>query len=125
MFNRPAGRATFFRGSEIMRQRFVLAVLCAFTAMPSLVAAAKTDYEPYPLDYWALRPVINAAQVSPDGKYLGIMKIPAKDANPIIEVYKAAELDKREPVFTLNADPILGKDLLTLILVKIHIGMLE
>jgi dipeptidyl aminopeptidase/acylaminoacyl peptidase len=43
---------------------------------------------------------------SPDGKYLGIMKIPAKDANPIIEVYEASDLDKREPVFSLNADPM-------------------
>ena len=89
-----------------MRQRYVLAAICALVVLPSLVTAAKTELEPYPLDYWALRPVINAAQVSPDGKYLGIMKIPAKDANPIIEVYEAAELDKREPVFTLNADPM-------------------
>lgn len=89
-----------------MRQRYVLAAICVLAVLPSLVTAAKTEFEPYPLDYWALRPVINAAQVSPDGKYLGIMKIPAKDANPIIEVYEAAELDKREPVFTLNADPM-------------------
>jgi dipeptidyl aminopeptidase/acylaminoacyl peptidase len=106
MFNRPACRAPLSGYSEMIRQRIVLAALCALTALPSLVAAAKTEFEPYPLDYWALRPVINAAQVSPNGKYLGIMKIPAKDANPIIEVYKAAELDKREPVFTLNADPM-------------------
>ena len=89
-----------------MRQRYVLAAICALAMLPSLVTAAKTEFEPYPLDYWALRPVINAAQVSPDGKYLGIMKIPAKDANPVIEVYEAAEVDKREPVFTLNADPM-------------------
>jgi dipeptidyl aminopeptidase/acylaminoacyl peptidase len=89
-----------------MRQRFVLATICALVALPSIATAAKTEFEPYPLDYWALRPVINAAQVSPDGKYLGIMKIPAKDANPVIEVYEAAEIDKREPVFTLNADPM-------------------
>ncbi len=89
-----------------MRQRFVLATICAFVALPSIATAATTEFEPYPLEHWALRPVINAAQVSPDGKYLGIMKIPAKDANPVIEVYKAAEIDKREPVFTLNADPM-------------------
>src|SRR5210317_341466 len=106
MLNRPGCRAPFSRGSKIMRQRFVLALLFASIALPSLVTAARTDNEPYPLDYWALRPVINVAQVSPDGKYLGIMKIPAKDANPIIEVYEAAELDKRDPVFTLNADPM-------------------
>ena len=50
--------------------------------------------EPYPLEYWALREVINNAQVSPDGRYLGIMKIASKKANPIIEVYDAANLNK-------------------------------
>lgn len=60
--------------------------------------------EPYPLEYWALREVINNAQVSPDGKYLGLMKISSKKANPIIEVYDAANLSK-EP-FRFNADPM-------------------
>jgi dipeptidyl aminopeptidase/acylaminoacyl peptidase len=89
-------------------KRFASVLATLFLSVAHLPAAnaASLANEPYPLDYWALRPVINAAQVSPDGKYLGIMKIPAKDANPIIEVYEAAELDKREPVFTLNADPM-------------------
>ncbi|MBT8103667.1 MAG: prolyl oligopeptidase family serine peptidase [Gammaproteobacteria bacterium] len=68
------------------------------------LAALAADLEPYPLEYWALRPVINNVQVSPDGKYLGLMKIPTKDGNPIIEVYETADLDK-EP-FRLNADPM-------------------
>lgn len=60
-------------------------------------AAAIADEapEPYPLDYWALREVINNAQVSPDGKYLGLMKISSKQANPIIEVYETADLSKK------------------------------
>ncbi len=64
------------------------------------VAAPK----PYPLDYWALREVINRAQVSPDGKYLGLMKIPSRDGNPVIEVYDASNLSKKP--FRLNADPM-------------------
>lgn len=91
----------------VMKTRLkVLATLC-FSSMfgAGAVLAAETS-EIYPLEYWALRPVINAAQVSPDGKYLGIMKIPAKDANPVIEVYEASNLDKDNPVFTLNADPM-------------------
>ena len=80
-------------------------VFLSTTCLPAAVAGSLA-IEPYPLDYWALRPVINYAQVSPDGKYLGIMKIPAKDANPIIEVYKTSDLEKREPVFSLNADPM-------------------
>ena len=66
---------------------------------------SQAEIEPYPLDYWALRAVINNAQVSPDGEYLAIMKIPSKDGNPIIEVYKAANLES-EPVFRMNADPM-------------------
>jgi len=60
--------------------------------------------DPYPLDYWALRSVISQAQISPDGKYLALMKIPSKDGNPVIEVYEAANLQK-DP-FRLNADPM-------------------
>lgn len=59
------------------------------------VAIADEAPEPYPLDYWALRAVINNAQVSPDGKYLGLMKIPSKKANPIIEIYETADLAKK------------------------------
>lgn len=68
------------------------------------VPAVASAPEPYPLEYWALRAVINNAEVSPDGKYLALMKIPSKDGNPIIEVYEAANLDKKP--FRLNADPM-------------------
>ena len=74
------------------------------TLLGTSAALAGTAPEPYPLDYWALRAVITNAQVSPDGKYLGLMKIPSKDGNPIIEVYDASNL-KKEP-FRLNADPM-------------------
>ena len=77
----------------------ITGLLYTFSFLTPAVAA-----EPYPLEYWALRSVIDNAQVSPDGKYLGLMKIPSKDGNPIIEVYEAADLNK-EP-FRLNADPM-------------------
>ena len=49
-----------------MRKTFLLAAaLCSM----SLLAIADAA-EPYPLEYWALRSVVNNAQVSPDGKYL-------------------------------------------------------
>ena len=73
--------------------------------MGSAVAEDGMAPEPYPLEYWALRSVINNAQVSPDGKFVGLMKIPSKDGNPIIEVYDAANLDEK-PFFSLNADPM-------------------
>lgn len=81
---------------------FASLYLAIIAGMPG--AAFGAAPEPYPLDYWALREVINNAQVSPDGKYLGLMKIPCKDGNPVIEVYDASNLSK-EP-FRLNADPM-------------------
>jgi dipeptidyl aminopeptidase/acylaminoacyl peptidase len=88
-----------------MKKRFLakIGLLLAISLGAGATAFAKAP-EPYPLEYWALRSVISNAQVSPDGKYLGLMKIPSKDGNPIIEVYDAADLDK-EP-FRLNADPM-------------------
>ncbi len=94
-----------------MKKRFLMSVslllAVAFSAGPAAAQNKVTfakGVEPYPLEYWALRSVISNVEVSPDGKYLGLMKIPSKDGNPIIEVYEAANLDK-EP-FRLNADPM-------------------
>ncbi|MGB5721201.1 MAG: prolyl oligopeptidase family serine peptidase [Woeseiaceae bacterium] len=78
-----------------------LLVSVFFTSSISLAGEAP---KPYPLEYWALREVINNAQVSPDGEYLGLMKIPSKKGNPVLEVYDAADLAK-EP-FRLNAEPM-------------------
>ncbi len=86
------------------RRIAVLAGLYLAGMLGSTAAAIAAAPEPYPLEYWALREVINNVQVSPDGKYLGLMKIPSKDANPVIEVYEAGNLDK-EP-FRLDADPM-------------------
>ena len=58
----------------------------------------------YPLDYFAMRPVIRSVSVSPDGKYVALMKIPSKDGDPVVEVYEAADM-KKEP-FRMNADPM-------------------
>ncbi len=66
------------------------------------VTSAAVYAKPYPLEYFALRDVMSNVRISPDGKYLGLMKIPTKDDNPIIEVYEAADLSK-EP-FRVNAE---------------------
>ncbi len=84
------------------KQSNLLPLLCLVALISTGAAVAAEAPEPYPLDYWALRAVINNAQVSPDGKYLGLMKIPSKTANPIIEVYETANLDKKP--FRIGAD---------------------
>jgi len=69
-------------------KRWIITFMCFGLAgfLATTIANAEDAPEPYPLDYWALREVINRVQVSPDGKHLALMKIPSKRANPIIEV---------------------------------------
>ena len=93
-----------------MRSRLITAV-CAATVFASTPTLAVDDparqpeaTEPYPLEYWAMRPVIRNVAVSPDGSQLALLKIPSKDGEPVIEVYDAADLGK-EP-FRMNADPM-------------------
>lgn len=59
---------------------------------------------PYPLEYWALRPVMRNVRVSPDGKRLALLAIPHRAANPVLEIYDAADL-KKEP-YRMGADPM-------------------
>lgn len=60
--------------------------------------------DPYPLDYFARRPLIGNVRVSPDGAHLALMKIPSRKGDPIIEVYDATDLGK--PPIRMNADPM-------------------
>ena len=74
-------------------------------AIVSLTAgASETVPEPYPLEEWAKRATVSNVELSRDGTYMGLMKIPTRGANPIIEVYDTADLAK-EP-FRLDADPM-------------------
>jgi len=87
-------------------KRWIITFMCFGLAgfLATTIANAEDAPEPYPLDYWALREVINRVQVSPDGKHLALMKIPSKRANPIIEVYETADLSKKP--FTMDAKPM-------------------
>lgn len=60
--------------------------------------------KPYLLKYWALRDVVSNVRISPDGKYLALMKIPTRDADPVIEVYDTSDFKKKP--FKFNADPM-------------------
>ena len=76
-----------------MRKK-ILAGLCLVLLVSTGTVAAASAPEPYPLEYWALREVIDNAQVSPDGKRLALMKIASKTADPVVEVYDASDLSK-------------------------------
>ena len=90
---------------EGKRAAGIRTTLAAALCLASLaVGASEAPPEPYPLEYWALRAAISDVQLSRDGTYMGLMNIPTREANPIIEVYETADLAK-EP-FRLDADPM-------------------
>lgn len=80
--------------------RYFLLVVGVLISFASSAAEAK----PYPLDYWALRHVISNVAISPDGNHVALMKIPTKDGDPIVEVYRTDELDG-EP-YRINSNPM-------------------
>jgi dipeptidyl aminopeptidase/acylaminoacyl peptidase len=57
-----------------------------------------------PVDVWALRDVVNAVQISPDGKHLLVHKVESREGEYILEIYNTADLSK--PLRRLNADPM-------------------
>lgn len=68
------------------------------------VVAPAPTYEPYPVDFFAMRAVVSNVSLSPDGRHLALMKIPTKDGDPIVEVYDADDLDKVP--FRMDANPM-------------------
>src|SRR5690606_12457959 len=99
----PAGPRVS-RGPRTIKGIAALVLLSGLLPVGVARPESSPAVEPYPLEYWALREVIDRVQVSPDGRRLGLMKIPSRDGNPIIEVYDASDLSK-EP-FRMNADPM-------------------
>ncbi len=45
-----------------------------------------------PVDVWALRDVVNAVQVSPDGKHVLVHKVESRDGEYLLEIYKTDDL---------------------------------
>jgi len=70
----------------------------------ALPAGTEEQHEPYPLEQWAMRDVVSNVALSPDGKRLGLMRIPSQDGDPVLEIYDTADLAK-EP-FRVSADPM-------------------
>ena len=108
-----AWRRDFQRARKGLLMAFFASVCLAGSAEetadpPKETATARDETasttESYPLDYFAMRPVIGNARLSPDGEHLALMKIPSKAGNPIVEVYDAADLSK-DP-FRMNAEPM-------------------
>ena len=73
----------------------------SFAAPAETQAQSRTSV---PIDVWALRDVVNAVQVSPDGKHLLVHKIESKEGEYLLEIYRTDNLS--EPLRRLNADPM-------------------
>ncbi|MGB3469642.1 MAG: prolyl oligopeptidase family serine peptidase [Erythrobacter sp.] len=57
-----------------------------------------------PIDVWALRDVVNAVDLSPDGKHILVHKVESREGEYLLEVYETDDLSK--PIRRLNADPM-------------------
>lgn len=69
-----------------------LAAALAVT-IPSAAGIAAAQDEP-PLEYFAIREVIQQVEVSPDGKKMALLRNDSKDGNPILEIYETDNLGK-------------------------------
>lgn len=75
------------------------------TAAAPVESQAQTAGSPsVPIDVWALRDVVNAVDLSPDGKHILVHKVESRDGEYLLEVYKTDDLS--EPLRRLNADPM-------------------
>ncbi len=74
-----------------------------FLGMPSTSIAANAE-PTVPIETWALRDMVSAVQVSPDGKHLLIMKIESKEGENVLEIYDVNNLSK--PLRRLNSEPM-------------------
>ena len=75
---------------------------------PEQAQSAATSAEPvvYPLEYFALREVVNNVSVSPDGERLAMLRILTRTGNPILHVYDTDNVEPDADPFTVDADPM-------------------
>lgn len=78
------------------------AVACAMAPITGSVAQSGTPT--VPIDIWALRDTVATMDISPDGKHLLMLRMPSKDGQYLLEIYKTSDLSK--PWKTLAAKPM-------------------
>jgi len=61
-----------------------------------------------PVEVWSLRSVVNAVQISPDGKHILVHKTESREGDYLLEIYKTEDLlaGNSQPFRRLNADPM-------------------
>lgn len=86
-------------------RKFPLLAAVACAAAPLLgVVAQPAAAQSVPIDVWALRDTIATMDISPDGKHLLMLRMPSKDGQYLLEIYKTNDFSK--PWKTLAAKPM-------------------
>ena len=78
--------------------RLFFGLIAVALVSPALAA------DPYPLEYFALREVVNNVTVSPDGEKLAMLKILTRTGNPILHIYETDNQEKDPMV--IDSDPM-------------------
>ncbi|MEP5623217.1 MAG: hypothetical protein ABJP82_11630, partial [Hyphomicrobiales bacterium] len=89
---------------KLLKTPLAAAFLGASTLGLTFSSVTAQPSQTVPVDVWALRNVVNAVQVSPDGKHLLVHKVESREGNYVLEVYKTDDLSK--PLRRLAADPM-------------------
>lgn len=75
------------------------------SVMAPLPAVAGPQNQPtVPIEKWALRDVMTAVQVSPDGKHVLVLKNESKEGDNVLEIYNTS--DMTTPIARLGAKPM-------------------
>jgi dipeptidyl aminopeptidase/acylaminoacyl peptidase len=82
--------------------RLLLAAVAIVIANPAVAGTAAAD--PYPLEYFALREVVNEVTVSPDGDKVAMLRILSREGNPILHIYESGDLEGKP--FVVDSDPM-------------------
>ena len=86
------------------KHRIAAISLYCLTVLWAPAPALAESAEPYPLEYFALREVVNNVTISPDGKRMAMLKIESRDGDPSLYVYDTSDLDG-DPL-VVGADPM-------------------
>ena len=84
--------------------KFPLLAAMAFAVAPlgTMTATAADGVPTVPVEVWALRDSVTSVDISPDGKHLAMLRMPSKDGEYVLEIYKTSDLSK--PWRRLDAD---------------------
>ncbi|PWL26636.1 MAG: S9 family peptidase [Altererythrobacter sp. XM-24bin4] len=69
---------------------------------------AQVASDTIPVEIWSLRSVVNAVQISPDGKHILVHKTESREGDYLLEIYKTDDLlsGDPQPYRRLNASPM-------------------